>query len=307
MFLLTSVSDKGQIISVSKYFPYVLLVSVLACIFIGIVWFLITKSYAFRIYSTGKFADSIDSLQTTYSSVDAENETKLHSILTSLTLLSLSSVFSIELVFDNWNSINILPHFIYGIFLSFSFYRLKKYTNFSSLTYISGAVFSLFATVTHFLSASFLSQYVYLDLIDNRAAQGAYLPIMIFAALEFISLAVFLVFTARAMNAFVYEHTGVSPESEHYMKTEKDYHKSLKTRNFILVGIAMFAGLSKCVNVFLNRNIRPIYTDITKPVISASVLPWFNLVVAASAIAYIGFSFYYTSILKEEVKIKYGK
>ena len=111
------------------------------------------------------------------------------------------------------------------------------------------------------------------------------------------------------MNSFVTSNTGISPTSDRYSRTEKDYHSALKRKNLIIFIFGAIAAACKCVYVFLNAKTQIIFTDesdITLGAFSASVVPWFNLVVTATAAIYIILNFYNMSILKEEVRMKYS-
>ena len=88
---------------------------------------------------------------------------------------------------------------------------------------------------------------------------------------------------------------------------EKEYHSSLIKKGFALFLISILLGFSKCINVFLNGNAQLVFsdtTDVTRPVFSASSLPWFNLVITFLTIAYVVYSLYFASTLKDEVKLK---
>ena len=65
----------------------------------------------------------------------------------------------------------------------------------------------------------------------------------------------------------------------------------------------IFVGLLKLINTVFNGKAEYIFS--AEGVVSASAVPWFNLVVSAASIFFIGYTLYYISTLKEEVRMKY--
>ena len=305
MFLLTSVTDKGHIVTVSKYYPYVFLISQALGIFVGIIWFLRIRKYASAVHKEGLFFEALSFMASEDSEMRYETKTKLRSMISALSLMCITSFFTLELSFDNWSGINILPHFIYGIFLIATLYILKKNTKVSNAAFLIGGCFIASSIAAYMLSVNFLSKYEYLDLLDSAAARSNYLSVQISALIEFLFLIPLLIFVAKSFNNFIISHTGISPESERYQKMEKEYHDSLKKKNYILMVIGILVGAAKCANVFINRDVQIFISEVDMDIVAASAVPWFNLVVTATAVVYIGFSIYFTSTLKEEVKLKY--
>ena len=130
----------------------------------------------------------------------------------------------------------------------------------------------------------------------------------ILALIEAAFTVLLLFFFMQVMNAIVINNTGVSVTSERYSRTEMAYHTSLKSKNLIIFIMAALAAVAKCLHVFLKAKTEIVFTnesDITAGAFSASVVPWFNLVVTATSILYIILSFYYLSNLKDEIKMKW--
>ena len=81
------------------------------------------------------------------------------------------------------------------------------------------------------------------------------------------------------------------------------------TKNVLIFAVGAVSAIAKCIEVFINSRTTIIFTDendVTAGAFSASVAPWFNLVVTGTALLYIFFTFYYMSNLKDEVKMKYS-
>lgn len=309
MFLLTTENDRGQILTISKSYPYVLFLSLILGTAVGIIWLSRMNGYVKAIRREGVFGEALRQMSERCDDVKFSSKVKIRYICKALTLMTVTSFCTIELVFDNFNGINILPHFIYGILFVLSLLALKKCADVKKRTFILGASYSAVSLVAFIFSASFLSNYEYYDIVKNSAAKRAYLFVEVFSTAEFILLVLFLLSTVPTFKSFILKNTGLPQESERYGKLDKEFHGSLIKRAYLLTAFGIAAGLAKCVNVFLNGNARIIFTDIgdvTMPTITASPLPWFNLVITATAVLYIGYMMYYTSALKEEVKMKYS-
>lgn len=302
LFLLTGVNDRGIVFIGSKYYPYVLVFSILAGIIFGIIWLMHIKKYALKIHAEDKFYSALESIAS--NAPDApELKAKLRSLLNTPTLMIVAAFFSMELIFENWNNINILPHFIYGIALLFVCYSFKKHSEIQTRVFISGAVYCIAALVGYISTVSFFSKYEYMDLIKNSSAKSDYNLILVFAVLEFVCLTLFLVFIAKAFNSFIEENTGISPKSEKYHTLESEFHRSLKIKNYVTLALGILSGLAKCINVFLNSEVQVLFTETN--IITASTIPWFSTVVTITSVAYIAYNFFYMSTLKDEVKMKY--
>lgn len=304
MFMLTSFNDRGTPIAISKNYPYVFAVSIIFSIAVAVIWFNRIKKYATAVYEENKFSEALDFMAREGSAFYAKRKTELRTTLLALTLLGTSALFTLEFSFDNLNGINVLPHFIYGILLIVTLRIFDKNTKIAFSTYICGVIYVVAAIISYTFSVLFLSNHVYLDILDDKAAQSAYLNVEISGMLEFVFLAIFLIAIYREIRKFIYTRTGILPTNEKYGKIDEDYHKSLNNKNMILCALGILAGAAKCVNLFFNSDVQILFTS--GNAITTSSVPWFNLLVQATAIAYILFAFYLASVLKDEVKEKYA-
>lgn len=304
MFMLTSFSERGTPIAISKHYPYVFITSFLLTVFVGVIWFIRIKKYSSVIRTENKFFDALDSMASENSAFYSRRKSELRISITALTMLSITSLFTFELSFDNWGGINILPHFIYGLMLIVSIYHLDKTVKVKLVTYLMGICYVAVAIISYAFSVLFLSKYEYFDLTDDKAAKATYLRVEIFGVIEFICITLFLILVALEINKFILERTGIPTSDKKYGILDKELHTSLKTKNGILCGLGIFAAATKCANIFLNSDVRILFTS--ENAIATSSVPWFNLLVQLSSVAYILFSFYLMSTLKDELKNKYA-
>ena len=307
MFLLTRVNEKGQILTASRYYPLALILAQILGLILGIVWLKRILKYAKSVYKEGLFDEALEFMASEDTQVKLETKKNIRVISFALTLMAVASIFMLDISLDSFNMINILPCFIFGIFLIISLCTMRKYISKNIALYISGFLFVAISALAYVFSLTFHSSYEYLDLIKNSEARNAYLYVQIFGVAEFIAITAFLLIFIKTLKEFILNNTGVNPQSDRYLKMEKDYHKSLFTRAYIFIGLGILSALAKCVNIFLNSDVQYVFTNINEVMIAASPIPWFNLVVTATAIFFIAYSLYFTSYLKEEVKMKFTR
>ena len=304
MFMLTSFNDRGTPIAISKNYPYVFAISIIFAIAIAVIWFNRIKKYATAIYEEDKFFEALDFMALEGSSFYAQRKTELRTTLFALTMLSATTLFTLELSFDNLSGINVLPHFIYGLLLIITVHIFNKNIKIGFSTYLCGVFYVAASIISYAFSVLFLSNYAYLDILDDKAAESSYLKVEISGVVEFVFLVIFLIAIYREIKKFIHTRTGILPTNENYGTIDADYHKSLNNQNKILCALGILAGAAKCVNLFFNSDVQILFTS--GSAITTSSVPWFNLLVQATAIVYILFSFYFSSVLKDEVKEKYA-
>ena len=161
--------------------------------------------------------------------------------------------------------------------------------------------------MNYFFTIRFYDSFSIGDLLKSAMARTAYEYVEIFTAIE-SALAVGLALAfGYCLIGFIKRRTGVSPDSDRYSRTERDYHKRLVTRAIILSSSMALLFIAKCMNVFFKANVKLIWSDnVTDPVVEASAVPWFGIVVFTLSLFLVFFSFIFTSELKEEIKMKEG-
>lgn len=310
LFVLTKISDSGYIITASKHYPAVLISSQLIGLFVGIIWLLRIKCYLKALHKDGGFDSALKVLATEDSEEKFETKIRLRKINLSLTLFAIASFFSFDLIFDNFDGIDLIPSFLFGLFLLITLLYFRRHTQVKRLTFISLGVFIAISIASYIFSCIFLSSYEYVDLLKMEEARSAYIIWLVFAILEFAIITLLFISLFYPMKKFILENTGVDVDSERYGITEKNYHSYLTKKLYFLLGFGTLSALTKLVEILLRFNVKLLFTSAgdyfePTPSIVSSPLPWFGIVVAATSILFIGYSLYFTSLLKEEVKIKY--
>lgn len=308
LLLLTGTSEGGDIMPapLSKFYPFTLIFSLAVVLTLGIIWYVRVKKYVCAINSEGNFDESLSALSR--SSADKKYETKvlLRKINFALSLFAAASVFTFPLALTNTKNVNVFAGYIFAILSFFAVYKLKS-VNRRQLIYLSVScgLYSVFSLLSLIFSARFQLNYGYSALADNPLAKSAYIPVMIFAALEFAALAAYLVFLLSSLFTFIKAHTGIIKNSA--TPIESALHKEAKKKCTAYLVLAIILGALKCVNVFLNANVSLINSAVGSQivVISVSALPWFSTLISFFAILFIGYSFHFTRYIKEECDMRY--
>ncbi len=309
MFLLTRTTDSGATyISMLKYYPVAILVSQLLGYIIGTIWLIRMLKYVNQVKKEGKFFEALSNLATEDHEYKFEVKLKKRRMIFSLTMMAVASFFSIELVFSDFNGINILPHFLYGIVLLYAVKLLSQFTDkkFRSIMF-SGIGYIVISIVQYISKIMFLTNYSYSELESNSDARRFYVLIIILGVIEFISLAVFLVNILKPLKTFISQNTGLDSRDEKYNNFERKYHKELYKKANTLCVLGVISAFTKLMQIIINRNVKFITTNpggMGESIFTASAVPWFNLVVTITAVIYIAYSLYFISTIKEELNIK---
>ena len=305
-FLLTGTSTVGKTTFV-KSFVIVLISSNIIGILIGIIWLILMRKYVLAIKKEGLFFPTLDKLLSANRELDLGKKIKLRSIISALSVLSVASLFTLELSLVENYDVNLIPHFIYALILLFAVYKLSPFARGAVPAYISGAVYSVISLVTYVIQTKFLTKYGYARLVTSKAARAAYTPITVMSIVEFISLLVFLLFIAIMLRRFILENTGINDGSANE-KSNESYYGSLLKKNYLFLGAGILAGLMKLISAILHGYVKVIYSGANEEISGTVVSPaveWIGLVVAICAFLYIGITLYFVSTLKDEVKMKY--
>ena len=211
--------------------------------------------------------------------------------------------------FDTFFGINLIPHFIQAIFFAVAIRLIGDFVDkknirslkILALTYLISTVISYAAEIV------FMYEFGYRQLlpgINNTSAELSYLIYEIASIIECILLIAFFVAFARAIKQLILNHTAIPPTHERYSRADADYHKAFIRRNTLFCALGILMAISRCANIFVQASIEPFFT--TQPIMTLMpAIPWFGLVVFVAAVIYAGFTYYFTSILKEDVEMKY--
>jgi hypothetical protein len=270
----------------------------------------------------GEFTNSLNFLKSETTEKEYETKVTLRTVNRAFFLIALASLFTYPMIFEDAELINIFPGFIFASLFVYALFSLRKYVSQKNTTLlISGAAYALISIVAFVLSVNFLTKYDYVDLIkvnfeSQNAAKNTYIPVIISSAIELIALAVLFFFAFKYLNAFIKENTGLSPNSERYSRNEADYHKTLTVRLILFFAFGFFAAFLKFIEIYLYLSPKMFFNvakdDVTNKVLHTSevvspAIPWFGVLVTIFSILFIGYTIYFTHIIREEVEMKHKK
>lgn len=310
LFILSSSTDVGILSTpLARYYSTAVYIAQFLGILIGIFWLTVATKYLRAAALEGEFDNALNFLQTEEGLERYKTRAKVRRLKGALTALAAASFFSIELVFSNFEEINLLPHFIYGLVMLYALKKLYIHERPHKGVYVLGFTYVASAFAFYAFSFRFLDNYDYRDLLTSEEAIAAYNPLLILSVVEFVALTLFLIAAAFSLKGFVKLNTGlIAPKNESYERHRRDYHRSIMKQIYVLFSIGILSSLSKCLNVFINKDVKLVLTHpgtVSSTTYVASGIPWFNMVVFTLSAIYIGYSLYFTSTLKDEIEMKY--
>jgi hypothetical protein len=276
---------------------------------LGIIWISNAKKYTKSISNEGKFTAALLLLARNDSELIIENKIKLRKICSALTILSIAGIFAFDIAVDTFEDIDLLPGFIYSILLTVAICMLSQSSKQRRLAAAIGTVFTASSIVSFVSSIAFFSSYDYIDLTESGVARATYVTYIIASCAEFVFSVFILLISLRVLISFIMNNTGIDKDSDRYSRTELEYHNTLKKYAYIYTGFGILTFLLRLIDIILDYDIKIIFTHLTgltRPPVAASSVPWLGLIVFISTVIYVGFGFYFCSILKEEVAAKYA-
>ncbi len=299
-FALSRVNENGTVNAVSDAYPAVLMISMLVALTFGIVWLVQMIGYVRSVKAEGKLDEAISSLSAEQApDLTAERAAgrRLRGVFTFGILLSFLSP---DLIFEDLNEINLLPHPLFAAALTalaFLIARASGAEKKLTLGVLSaGGCYLLFSAVCYALGCVFYPRYKYpaLGLSEERflrdMASGEagkfYRSVEVFALLEALALCALAVLLGVLLLR---------------LTKRNDYPKA---KIWAYIGSLILLGGAKCAKVFLDGNVRLenlVEGDGTTAAVVTSPLPWFGTVVFVLTAVFILASILFWNDLKTEL------
>ncbi len=309
MLRLTGNVDDSSASIRSIYYPTALMISVAFGLIFGGVWLLRLIKYVNAVKKEGKFLDAIEEIAGKNSVHEFEEKVRIRSLKTTFSFFVFAAALSIDLKFDNFNEINLLPGFVFGALFFVGLLKICRHAKASMhLTAGVTAVSALYigASVTaHLFSIKFFDNYGYSALLEygNTAAIGAYRAYEAATLVEVILHIALAVLFFIVMRKYTSENLGYR-SAEDSLISDDSYHKALNIKTAILSALCALCGIMHLINVYLCGKVKVIYpseSGLSHSTIVTSAVPWFSVLVTASVIIYAFFSVYYFNLIKEEI------
>ena len=309
LLLLTRSTDDGKyLFNIRALYPYSIVLSVLIVLILGIILAKRGVGYMRAINEEGKLISGIESLITDERAIEIEKKQASRRTRTAMTVLIVAAFMTLELRVDNLSSVNMLPHFIYGALLLAGGYFVCRHSKVKLPLLISSAAYTAMGLVGFFLEISFADKHGFESLIRDGAARDAYIPLIVFAALELIALVVTLILLCRGLLEFSLMHTGVDPHSDRYGRQEAELHSEMKKRIICYTTVGILVGIAKLLDVVFRYFSDRTYVALEDTIgtVVAGLVPWFSVVLTVLSGIYICISFYTLGKLRDEAENKYS-
>lgn len=300
-----------SMITGSRYYPWAVVASVIIGTIFGSFWLARVVKYIKKIKNEGKFFSSLENLADENSYAEYEKRVSVRRRNRIFLAFIIASVLSIDLTFSNLHDINLLPSFVFGIIFTCSLMllcdTLKNGKKLRIYTIASGTLLNLTAALKYYFDIDFLTEFGYAKLIDSKNAEAlaSYQTIKWLAVAETVFHVSLIVLFFVIMRCYTSENLGRF-NSESNPRIKSAYYAEINRKTLILTILGILVGIMSLANVFVNGNVQLLYTDandITMPTLVVSSLPWFGLLLTVVGIAYVFYSVYYFSFIKDEMDI----
>ena len=304
------IGNTTSMLTGSRYYPWAIMASVLLGFVFGGVWLSRMSKFVKSIKKEGKFYSALENLASASTYSEYEKKVYYRSVNRTFLMFILSAVFSVDLIFSNYNDINLMPSFISGVFFTVGLIGLARHTkkdNLKAPVAACGVIYNIVSLVKYVLEVSFLEKFGYRELYksNNKEALKQYLSIEILACAELLFYIGLTVLFFILMKNYTESKLGRFNENSNE-RIKKQYYKEINVKTIILTALSTLVGLVSFANVFINGNIKIIFTDssdITMPTLFVPYLPWFGLVITIASLVYSFYSVYYFNFVKEEERL----
>ncbi len=307
---LTRSVELGSSMSVvtgSRYYPWAIMASIVLGVIFGSIWLCRMIRYTRRIQIEGKFYSAIEDIATENSYAEYEKKVYHRFVNRTFLFFILSAIFSFDLTFSDYNDVNLLPSFVSGILFTVGLLGLIKCSGNKKLAISAisvSALYNVSSAVKWGFEISFLDKFKYADLFRHYSdtAVSEYSKIEIMAVVEFVLYLALMAVFFIAMKEYTNSRLGRWNEDSN-PDIKARYYKEINTRTAIITSIATLVGVISFAKVFVQGNVKLLFTnstDVTMPALFVPSLPWFGLVVTLVSIIYAFYSAYYFNFIKDE-------
>ena len=314
LLLLSKTVSVGQLatyFNVAKLYPYITVIAVPTLLVLGIVHAKRWYKYISAISVDGKFRTAVDSMVDENGRLELRKKDTLRNAKHALTVFIVASFFCIEMRFSNFNSVNILPRFVFALIIIYGLIRISAFSKSVKPSILVASLYAVSALVLSVLEVSFFDSYSYAVLPSSENAKAEFSKVVISSAIEFFLFSILMVFLAAVIKDFAKKHSGISQTSERYNSLDAE-HKQIMTRKVVIWSvIGIVSAASRLLNVifrYFSSNFIVEVEDgyyITSSTISESAVPWFGAAVFAITVLFIGYTFHLFTTLQDDAELKY--
>lgn len=314
-FLLTRATDTSEevvkALKIRMAFPAATAACMAVTLVLGIIWAGFTCKYALAIAKEGKLGEAARAIAGEERLRELRDERYVNGILRILTLLMLSAPLCFDITFTGLNGgVNVLPHALFALLIIGLSRSVTDKSRDRTLLLVIGTVYSVISVLAHVLLKGFTNEHYYTDLGSVKAADTAYLYFEICAVAEFLIFVFFIIVWSRAVTSYIIEHTTLKLSDERFGRADAEMVRKMKIKSYIFAYFPLLIAALKCAEVFIRAAVRyvvPLSTSEAEvKTIVTSAVPWFGFLIVSVTIAYVFYSYYFISEVKDEVRLKYS-
>ncbi len=288
------VGDYAGQTALMRIYPYALIFALVLTLAIGGYWLLLSRAYLRAVRREGKFFSALHVLAGEELIRQKEKRELCAAHVLAFSLLAVASLFSL----------NFMPIFCYALFLMLGACWIRTTKKLRRSVRILG-IFSILTSLAQALVLEiFEYDYGYNSLLTDLEARNAYVPCVIVAAINTAMILALLISVFLSLRHAILYTLGVSPKSERYGRTEREYHKGLSRFNLAFLIFGVLSTVCRGLYVYLRGQVVFVPSEIVASAGTFShKLEFWPLVLVGIAIPYIIFSFYVMGVMKEEIQL----
>ena len=296
-----------KVFNVAKLYPYVIVITVPIVFVVGIVLTARYSRFFKAIAAEGLVRDAAEGLLDEEGKVVLGKRLFVKDISVALTTLTVASFFALNIRFENFGGIDLLPKALIAVVALFGISRLSKHVEIPKISIVSAIALCAASLLSYASEIVFLSSYSYDELATITSAKIAYRPVIFASCFEFATFCLFVIGIAILLHIFAGKHIGTSKDSVNYSRLDEEYRKALTRKIFIWSGTGILCGAARLLNTVFKyfSSSTLVSTDTDVMTVTYGLVPWFNLVVFGTAALFICYSLHLFGKMKEDVALKY--
>ena len=312
LFLLTKGIDSTNgpaAFNIYSAYPYATVICFIIALAVGIAVTKRTVAYIRTISSQMDLYSEADKLITPEIAHELEKRLTVKDLSFVMTLIAAASFFTVEIREGTLKEINLVPSFAFALLMLFALYKLREYIKVGIPVYIAGGALFGLISARQMIEGHFLDTLGYTDLVYYDEAKAAYIPTIVISAVEALAAGVFLALLALTLIRLTKQHTGISENSPKYSQIDKDREVALKRLIITWCASGFALWIIKLLNVTFKyfSTVKVIAVEDGFANITMSKYPWFGTVFFAASVAFVLFTLFVTSRIKDEIVFAYGE
>lgn len=290
------------------FYPITVLLAQSIGLALGIVWLVRSVRYLKHTVSSGAFDMALGETMDSHRTALFEAKFRMRAICNALTVLSVASVFTFLLRVDSTGGAPILPSVLFPAVFLFGIVMLRKYLKNKVALICVGLIATTCSLVCTVFTNTFFAEYTLGQMLVQEQIRALYAPVVRLCVFECIAVALLLILFTVSMRSFLQENTGVSPSSDRYRETDRAYHRALGRKSVVFTGLGILLCVTRALDAIFYGMPKSVLThdpnEFGNSAIVSPAVEWFGVVTLATSVIFLLYSFYFFSLLKEEVKMK---